>query len=83
MSPQPLDAVAARVLDRVDALRDEMMPVVAELVRVPSISGTDAEHDAQAFMAERAGAARQNCETSALPVWNEIASGALSTQICA
>ena len=58
MSPQPLDAVAARVLDRVDALRDEMMPVVAELVRVPSISGTDAEHDAQAFMAERAGAAR-------------------------
>lgn len=48
------DPVVSRVLDQVDALQGEMLRTVAALVRVPSISGSEAEHDAQSFMAERA-----------------------------
>jgi len=51
------DHVAA-VLDVVDGLQPQMMRLVADVVRIPSISGTDAENDAQAFTAgvfERAG----------------------------
>ncbi len=51
------DALGA-VLDAVDALQAPMMQLVGDIVRIPSISGTDAENDAQAFAAgvfERAG----------------------------
>lgn len=41
----------ALVLDAVDALQPTMMPLVGEVVRIPSISGTDAENEAQAHMA--------------------------------
>jgi hypothetical protein len=34
----------ARVLDRVDADDGAMVGLLAELVRVPSVSGTEAEH---------------------------------------
>jgi acetylornithine deacetylase len=44
-------ATAADVLDQVDACAAEMLADVVEVVRVPSISGTDAENDAQAHMA--------------------------------
>lgn len=44
-------AVAAQVLDEVDACVEEMLADVIEVVRVPSVSGTDAENHAQAHMA--------------------------------
>jgi acetylornithine deacetylase len=44
-------ATAADVLDQVEACAAEMLADVVEVVRVPSISGTDAENDAQAHMA--------------------------------
>lgn len=45
------DTIVARVLDHVDALTDEMIGEVVRLVRIPSVSGTDAENDAQHHMA--------------------------------
>jgi acetylornithine deacetylase len=42
----------AGLLDAVDAQRDEMVALASELVRIPSVGGTDAEHEAQARMAE-------------------------------
>lgn len=42
---------SARVLDAVSADREVMVAALAELVRVPSLTGSDAEHDAQALMA--------------------------------
>lgn len=48
----------ADVLDAVDGLHDGMLGLIGDLVRVPSISGTDAENEAQAFLVpvlERAG----------------------------
>jgi acetylornithine deacetylase len=44
-------AVAARVLDQVDAGTEAMLADVVAAVRIPSVSGTDAENDAQAHMA--------------------------------
>lgn len=41
----------ARVLDCVDADDDAMVGLLAELVRVPSVSGTEAEHHLQARLA--------------------------------
>src|ERR671912_136256 len=48
---------AARVLDAVDALVPSMLALIGEVVRIPSIGGTDAENDAQAFVAGVLGAA--------------------------
>lgn len=41
----------AAVLDAVDGMQAQMMQLVGDVVRIPSISGTDAENDAQAFAA--------------------------------
>lgn len=49
-------AVAARVLDEVEACTDELVADVVAAVRIPSVSGTDAENDAQAHMAARLAA---------------------------
>lgn len=43
---------AQRVLDEVEALHDEMVALAADLVRIPSVGGTDAEHEAQAWFAQ-------------------------------
>lgn len=51
-----MDDVAAKVLGRVDEMVPSMIDDVRALVRIPSVSGTDAEHDAQAAMAERLAA---------------------------
>jgi acetylornithine deacetylase len=45
------DAAASRVLEAVDSLRNEMVGLASELVRIPSVGGTDAENEAQAWMA--------------------------------
>ena len=42
---------AGRVLDEVDACAAEILADVAAAVRIPSVSGSDAENDAQAHMA--------------------------------
>lgn len=48
---------AARVLDEISAAEDSALARLAGLVRVPSVSGTDAEHEIQAELAtELAGA---------------------------
>lgn len=44
-------AIAARVLDQVEACAAELVDHVVDTVRIPSVSGTDAENDAQAHMA--------------------------------
>ena len=41
----------ADVLDAVDGLTTDMVRLIGEVVRIPSVSGTDAENDAQAFLA--------------------------------
>lgn len=46
-------AAVSKVLDAVDALVPEMMAVTTELLRIPSVSGTDAENDAQSALAGR------------------------------
>lgn len=46
---------AARVLDAVDALREPMLAELATIVRIPSVGGTDAENDAQHYIAGRLG----------------------------
>lgn len=51
----PCDAMdtatdAARVLDAVDDLTETMLDELCSVVRVPSVSGTDAENDAQQHM---------------------------------
>ena len=45
-----------RVLDLLDERRDAMVSALADLVAVPSVSGTDAENDAIAHMAGAFGA---------------------------
>jgi len=45
--------VARRVLDAVEQSTAGMLLEVADLVRVPSVSGTDAENEAQALLAAR------------------------------
>ena len=47
--------VAARVLDAVEALRAPMLAELATVVRIPSVGGTDAENDAQHYIAGRLG----------------------------
>jgi acetylornithine deacetylase len=42
----------AAVLNAVDGMQAQMMQLVGDVVRIPSISGTDAENDAQAFAAD-------------------------------
>lgn len=46
---------AARVLDAVEALREPMLAELATVVRIPSVGGTDAENDAQHYIAGRLG----------------------------
>lgn len=46
---------AAKVLDAVDELTPTMVHLIGEVVRIPSVSGTDAENDAQAFFAAELG----------------------------
>ena len=43
----------AQVLDAVAELTDPLLDELAALVRIPSVSGTDAENDAQAHVAGR------------------------------
>ena len=50
------DAVA-RVLESVDGRAETMVAEAAELVRMPSVSGTDGENEAQAWLARRLVAA--------------------------
>ena len=45
----------ARVLAEVGALTEEVVADLVELVRIPSVTGSDAEHEAQAWMAARLG----------------------------
>jgi acetylornithine deacetylase len=48
----------ADVLDAVDGLTTDMMRLIGDVVRIPSVGGTDAENDGQAFLAgvlERSG----------------------------
>ena len=45
--------VAARVLDAVESAAAALLDEAAELVRVPSVSGSDAENDAQQLLADR------------------------------
>ena len=44
-------SVVERVLSEVDAMAHELVEQTATLVRIPSISGTDAENDAQFHVA--------------------------------
>ena len=44
-------AAAARVLASVDAMTESMVGEISTLVRIPSVSGTDAENEAQHHMA--------------------------------
>jgi acetylornithine deacetylase len=46
------DAAASRVLDEVDALTEEMVGLTSALVQIPSVGGSDAEHEAQAWFAQ-------------------------------
>lgn len=48
-----IDEVAAGVLDRLDELVPAMIVDVTALVQIPSVSGTEAEHEVQAAMAAR------------------------------
>ena len=48
----PSDVLQADVLQAVDALQPAMLELIAQTVRIPSISGTDAENDGQAHMAD-------------------------------
>lgn len=41
----------AEVLDQLESLQPDMLRLLDDLVRIPSISGTDEENDAQAFVA--------------------------------
>ena len=47
----------ARVLDAVEALRQPLLAELATVVRIPSVGGTDAENDAQHYIAGRLGEA--------------------------
>ena len=53
MDVKAMDGDAAAVLDRLDALVPAMIEDVRDLVRIPSVGGTDAENEAQAAMARR------------------------------
>ena len=44
---------AAAVLDAVDSLVDAMVAETSDLVRIPSVSGSDAENEAQSVLAGR------------------------------
>jgi len=43
----------ARVFDHIDGDVDAMIDFLADLVRIPSVTGSDAEHEAQAWLAAR------------------------------
>lgn len=48
---------AAQVLNAIEALREPMLAELATVVRIPSVGGTDAENDAQHYIAGRLGEA--------------------------
>ena len=48
-----MEDVAAAVLDQLEGMVPAMVDDVGALVRIPSVGGTDAEHEAQAAMARR------------------------------
>jgi acetylornithine deacetylase len=47
------DQARARVLDQIEAMREEALDSFAEVMRIPSISGTPAENEVQAHLAAR------------------------------
>lgn len=49
----PTDDTIRRVLDEIESAASELVEIAAELVRHPSVSGTDGEHEAQAHLAGR------------------------------
>ena len=49
---RPVSDAAGRVLDAVDALQAPMMRLAEEALRIPSVSGTDAENEGQAWVAD-------------------------------
>src|SRR6188472_629389 len=53
MGSWAMDDDALRVLDAVEQSAAATLREVADLVRVPSVSGTDAENEAQALLAVR------------------------------
>jgi acetylornithine deacetylase len=59
---------AARVLDEVDAAADAAVGRLAELVRVPSVGGTDAEHEIQGMLAAELGTAGLEVDHWPLPL---------------
>ena len=52
-APRVMDDLAARVMELVDEHAAAMLDEVAALVRVPSVSGSDAENEVQHVLAER------------------------------
>ncbi|HZB42671.1 MAG TPA: hypothetical protein VE487_16990, partial [Ilumatobacter sp.] len=52
-----MDRRLAAVLDEVDAAAASMVEDVAAMVRVPSVSGSDAENEAQQLFSDRMGGA--------------------------
>jgi acetylornithine deacetylase len=49
--PEPVATVSHDVLNAVDELTADMMLLIGDVVRIPSVSGTDAENDAQLHFA--------------------------------
>ena len=58
----------ARVLDEVDAGTTDMVALLAALVRTPSVSGTDPEHEIQAALATELMAEGLDVDHWALPL---------------
>lgn len=58
----------ARVLETVDAETDAMVGLLGELVRVPSVGGTDAENDAQDVLGRRLAALGLETDAWQLPL---------------
>jgi acetylornithine deacetylase len=64
---------APRVLDAVDADGDAMVEALGDLVRTPSVTGTDAEHDAQAALAAALSSDGLEVDHWALPLEDLVA----------
>jgi acetylornithine deacetylase len=58
-----------RVAEAIDADAAAMVATLAELVRIPSVTGSDAEHDLQAHLADRLGADGLDVDHWALPLY--------------
>jgi acetylornithine deacetylase len=64
---------AARVLDEVDAAADAAVARLAELIRVPSVGGSAAEHEIQAMLAAELGQAGLEVDHWPLPLTDLMA----------